>query len=134
MRVRNGFTKIIAFVCMSFLLVACAGLGGGLDEESLSTLKKGVTTKAEIEKKFGKPDMKQVDSSGESIWTYHNATDMANAGVLTSLAMSAAPAMAMVPGVGLLAAAAPMAMTDSSKVLIVTFNKKGVVSDYSYSE
>jgi hypothetical protein len=65
------FKKFLpVFICMFFIvLTACATVGKDFPSEKVSLIKTDVTTKAEIEKMFGKPWRSGMEN-GEKTWTY----------------------------------------------------------------
>lgn len=76
--------KILIFVAAS-VLVGCASIPPSTESTAPNspfthgnvqlTLKKGVTTQAEVLETFGAPNVATVDSAGNEVWTYQkNAT------------------------------------------------------------
>lgn len=76
--------KILVFM-VAFTLVGCASNPSSMESTAPNnpfthgnvqlTLKKGVTTQAEVLETFGAPNVATVDSDGNEVWTYQkNAT------------------------------------------------------------
>ncbi len=63
----------IAMISLCLLLPACATVGNEFDHALVSTVKNGVTTKAQVLGLFGKP-FKTGLQNGSDIWIYETNT------------------------------------------------------------
>ena len=93
-------------------------------------LKRGVTTKKEVVKAFGAPNILTEDKDGET-WTYQkeNSSSKENeltTGLISFLPIPIAPTLA-----GVINESTNSTTSSNSYNLYVDFNRKGVVKDYS---
>lgn len=86
------------------------------------TLKKGITTEAEVARVFGAPNIVSQDSSGNAVWIYQkNATvtrSASNSSYFTILVL------------GSQSNNSGFAQSSQTMTLIIHFNKRGVVSGF----
>jgi hypothetical protein len=83
------------------------------------TLKKGVTTQAEVLEKFGAPNITTIDGEGREVWTYQKHATVGHA--------SEGYATIVVAG----AAASGFEQSSRTMTLIIKFDSKKTVSDFN---
>ena len=86
------------------------------------TLKKGVTTQADVVKVFGAPNIVTQDSSGNQVWIYQKNN------VTISSDSSGGYFTILVAGIS--SAKSSYQQSSQTMTLTIYFNKKGVVSDF----
>lgn len=122
-------SKILKIAFASLLITstgmsvsACASKSGSKslakksEQEILAQIAKGKTTKAEIEKNFGKPQSTSFQADGTELWSY-------------TYSESSKDGTSYIPLVGSFAGSS----STESKTLNVFFSKQGIVKDYSLS-
>ena len=111
-------TRVISLFFAAFMLLACASFtphtterGTKIERPQIAFIKKGETTRVEVEGKLGKPDSVQLIGDGKraAMYSYFAFT---------------APMMAF--------GAAKVSNVQTS--LQVNYNKEGIVEDYEYSD
>jgi hypothetical protein len=61
------------------LLVGCANTGRPIDNNKVTTLQKGVTTRSQVEQAFGPPDNVTLSDNGGHVLTYAHAEEKPDA-------------------------------------------------------
>ena len=56
---------------VSMLLIGCASTGHPINQDTLSKIKEGETTKQQVEKLIGSPEYESNPGNGECYWSYH---------------------------------------------------------------
>lgn len=98
------------------LLCGCASVGNNFDSRKITEIKKGETTEADLQKMFGPPNQRAVNSeSGTSLtWIYSE---------------SRVKGETFIPFAGAFVGGA----TSKVKTLVVQLDQQGKVSSYNYS-
>lgn len=111
-------TSVILLIFAAVMLSACASFtphtyanGTQIDRAAVAFIKKGETTRAEVEKRFGQPDSIQVVEGGKRMAMY-------------SYSATTAP---------MLAFGAAKVSTERTS-LQLTYSQQGIVEDYEYSD
>ncbi len=60
----------LLLLTLAVVLTGCASSGHELDQNKVSQIKKGVTTKTQVLELVGKPEEVAINDAGESTWTY----------------------------------------------------------------
>lgn len=117
-------------VVLAFVLSGCAGGPGPVDQRNSAltqgnvqlNLRVGTTTKADVLKVFGSPNITTRDSSGEEVWSYQRAATVAQS------SSSSEYWTILLAGQG--RSAAGFSQTNRMMTLIITFNGRDIVSDF----
>lgn len=112
-------TWMISSVALFSACVSTSGnktLAKKSEQDILADIVKGKTTKAEIEKIFGKPNGTGFQSDGSEVWHY-------------TYGKGTTDAASYIPVVGVFAGSSKV----ETKSLNVVFDKKGVAKDYTIS-
>ena len=64
------FLAPFVLILISFILVGCATVGTKIDQDKLSQIKEGITTKQEVINLLGKPYMVTLTSDGKTMFMY----------------------------------------------------------------
>lgn len=70
MKAIQGVKSFIALALVSLISMACATAGRKIDQDAVAKIKKGVTTKAEVQQLIGSPDQVTRDGDGNEKWSY----------------------------------------------------------------
>lgn len=99
------------------LFAGCASVGHEMDMSQTQQIKKGVTTRADVEKMFGSPTSVtgRADGSVIATWFYSKASNTARN---------------FIPVVNLVSTK----FDTKNQMLYVTFDQAGHVTDYTFSE
>ncbi|MEW6304405.1 MAG: outer membrane protein assembly factor BamE [Verrucomicrobiota bacterium] len=62
--------KLLAITMLALALAGCASVGRKLDTAKIDQIKKGETTREEIQKWFGSPDQITKDANGNTTYSY----------------------------------------------------------------
>lgn len=117
--------KIALLLMLTLTTVAFTGCASTMGNSSIKSesnqtlsqkLIKGKTTESQVARMFGQPESKSFSGNGDPIWSYQRNT--LHVGILS-----------YVPIVGLFA----NDQTDTNKLLIILFNKKGVVKNWQFT-
>jgi hypothetical protein len=106
---------IVLLLCLS--VCGCATCGKPIDKLEVGQMQKGVTTKAEVVRKFGQPDGTYFDKDNRLIY-YYNASKVKQS------------AWNFVPIVNLVHSEMEMKM----QMLVIVFSKEGIVEEYSFTD
>ena len=90
------------------------------------TLKKGVTTQAQVLEVFGAPNVATTDSTGKELWTYQKYAQVARA---ASSSEGFAWTIFLLGG-GSRRASAEAGTSSRTLTLLIRFDKRGVVDDF----
>ncbi|MBC6445182.1 MAG: hypothetical protein GDA50_07135 [Alphaproteobacteria bacterium GM202ARS2] len=126
----------IVVLCMAGVLSACvyreAEPVGGLGATPYThgqvqlTLKKGVTTQADVLEVFGAPNVATTDSSGQELWTYQKYAQVSRA---SSSSEGFAWTIFLLGG-GSRRANAEAGTSSRTLTLLIRFDKRGIVDDF----
>lgn len=105
---------LIILSCLTIL--GCASVGTKIDQDKVSQIKEGVTTKQEVIALLGNPYMNTLSSDSKEILMYQYAHTQTRPST-------------MIPVVGLFTGGADT----SQQILQVLINKDGVVEKYTFS-
>ena len=86
------------------------------------TLKKGITSQAEVLNTFGSPNITTIDATGQEVWTYQKHATVANA------TQSGAYATILIAGAG--NGTSGFEQSSRTMTLIITFDSTRKVSDF----
>lgn len=103
--------NLIILICVSLLFFSCVGVGTSgfaIDTSKISDIKKGETTKEDILKMFGTPQMTNIMSDSTYVITYHFTETHSGAFTGTKI--------------------------DMQYLQIIILKETDVVKDYMYSE
>lgn len=94
------------------------------------TIRKGVTTQAEVLKAFGSPNIVTRDGDGRTMWTYrrHSVVTRASSGSAV-VGAGGAPPSALV-GIAASGYSSDASQTNSSMTLIIKFDANDRVADF----
>ncbi|MDK9738872.1 outer membrane protein assembly factor BamE [Vibrio sp. D404a] len=109
--------KKASALLLTVMLTACASQGTKMDNETISKVEKGQTTEQQLITMLGEPTSTGFSSDGSKQLTYTYSSASSN------------PA-SFIPFVGFLFSG----VDSETQVLYITLDKKGKVSDYTYSE
>ena len=115
-------TYVVLLLIIASLVAGCASTSSGIkiDQNKVSQIRKGVTTKAQVEALLGSPTMVSMMGGGRRMMLY-NYTEF-----------SARPtAASFIPGFGGLIGGSSERRTQTLQIMI---NKSGVVEDYEFSD
>ena len=107
----------ILLILASVILVGCATVGTKIDQDKLSQIKEGVTTKQEVINLLGKPYMVTLTSDGKTMFMYQYVK-------------ASNRAVNFIPGVDLLAGGMDM----SQQILQVLIGKDDKVEKYIFND
>jgi outer membrane protein assembly factor BamE (lipoprotein component of BamABCDE complex) len=100
---------------MLIIFTGCATVGTEIKQANIDKLQKGKTTKEEVTKVFGQPDVTYFDKDGNLIYAY-------TASKVKNTAWNFIPVVNIVHS--------EMAM--KNQMLSLTFSKDGILQDYSF--
>lgn len=119
--------KIMFYLQFVLLLVVagCVGMGGQygvkIDQSKVAEIKKGVTTKAEVEALLGAPQMVSMIGDGRRMMSYSYSDSSVHA-----------TATSYIPVVGMFTGGATG--NTRTQTLQIMISKTGVVDDYEFSD
>jgi outer membrane protein assembly factor BamE (lipoprotein component of BamABCDE complex) len=107
--------KRLSCLLLIFLFIGCATIGNKniLDQDKVSQIKRGETTKTQVREIIGDPSKTTFGENDEETWEY-------------VLSKSQTRAATFIPIVGLFAGGADM----QHHTLTIKFNKQGIVKEY----
>lgn len=105
---------ILGFLC--FMLIGCASVGKPIEQNKLSQIKEGVTTKQEVIALLGKPEMVSLTSDAKEIMMYQHFTYKTRASTF-------------IPVVGLMTGGGDM----KQQILQILIDKDGKVEKYIFN-
>ena len=124
--------RALAVIAAGFLLTLCSGcmsydteLGTQMTAEKVTQIKKGITTRAEVEALLGPPTSVTMLGNGKRVMSYHYT---GTKGEMHATAMS------YVPIVGLFAGGSKASGVVHTQTLQVMLSDAGVVEDYEFSD
>lgn len=119
----SKFSVLFLGVCLSAAaLSGCAFSSGDAKISNLnsqivaSKIVKNQTTKAEVQGMFGQPEVKTVNSKGDSTWQYVYETATQNAGQALGDLVGAANG------------------TEVNTIIVIHFNPSGIVTSYNFQK
>ena len=127
-------TKIVLglfFFNLTLFLAACTpaipqGSNPYTQGNVTMTLKKGVTTQAQVSNVFGAPNIVTQESGGNTVWIYQKVATFSRSSRAGLAGLLVGPS-----GAGLGTASMAGTQTgESTMTLQITFNQKGIVKDY----
>lgn len=129
------FTRFLLSALLAGSLSGCATSSGTkMEDAKISTIKKGVTTRAEVEKLFGKPASVTTNADGKKTLLYRYTETKEGAGLTAMRAASFIPSL----GFGTTAAAVAAGQASSVKVgaqsLSIRLSNDDIVEDFTFSE
>lgn len=125
---------IPVMIASTLFLSGCASMQSSSSKDPFTsgqvslTLHKGKTTEADVLKAFGSPNIVTQDASGNAVWTYQK-----NAMIESSHSESASALGAfttIILGGGASASASGSEQSSKTMTLIITFDSKGVLSNF----
>ncbi len=129
--------RIVITLTGTIALLTLAGcvsstVGSKIDRSNVEQIKKGVTTRAEVEALLGSPDNVSMMGDGRRLLLYHFAASQEKSGHgLMRLG-------SFIPGIGGVATtgvgAANAGNTSQRQLLQIFVSKEGIVQDYEYSD
>lgn len=127
--------KYLSIFIITFLVFLCVGCATtrSIDNENTEsspfthgnvqlTIKKGITTQAEILEKFGAPNITTIDASGQEVWTYQKHATVSKS------SESGAYATVILFGVG--GGTSGFEQSSRTMTLIIKFDDTKHVSDF----
>jgi outer membrane protein assembly factor BamE (lipoprotein component of BamABCDE complex) len=134
--VRASRTALAAALALAATLVPACSSTPPIGKDPLTdgmismTLRKGVTTQAEVLKVFGAPNIVTRDGDGRTMWTYRRHSVVTRAtGSQGWVGAGGAPPSAVV-GIAASAYASDAGQTNSSMTLIIKFDTSDKVIDF----
>lgn len=106
---------LILFLCL--FLIGCATSGKLIDQDKLSQIKEGITTKEEVINLLGKPEMISLTSDAKEIMMYHHLEYKTRASTF-------------IPVVGLMTGGADM----KQQILQILIDKNGKVEKFIFND
>lgn len=104
-------------ILVAFILTGCATVGTKIDQDKLSLIKEGVTTKQELIGLLGKPYMVTLTSDGKTMFLYQYVK-------------ASNRAVNFIPGVNLLAGGMDM----NQQIAQVLIDKNNIVEKYIFND
>lgn len=126
---KRNLTAMALVLCLSLSLGACMSInsdaGTRMTADKVAQIKKGVTTRGEVEALLGSPMTVSMTGEGKRVLTYY----------YSSIKMeSRAGAATFIPLVGPFAASAKTQGQIKNQTLQVMLNAAGVVEDYEFTD